>query len=217
ELAYSDTADFMRPNFWPNTPDILSGPLRRGTAGAFKMRLALAATLTPSYGIYSGYELAEGEPASEENEEYLNSEKYEIKSRDWESPASLAPYIARLNSARRRHPALRQLSNIRFHHSDTDWILAYSKHTAASPLSPPRLAPDGDDDVVLVVVNLDPHATREDVLRFDPTALGLPADAAFEAHDELTGATYVWEGTHHYVRLSPEEPAHLLHLRRRPG
>ncbi len=108
----------MRPNFWPNTPDILSGPLRDGPPAAFALRLVLAATLAPSWGMYSGYELCENEPASDTNEEYLHSEKYEIKHRDFDRPGTLAPLVTRLNDIRRRHPALQRLRRIRFHHSD---------------------------------------------------------------------------------------------------
>src|SRR3954454_20248427 len=117
----------MRPNFWPNTPDILSGPLRDGGPAAFRMRLLLAATMTPSYGIYSGYELCENVPMSEMNEEYFRSEKYEIKRRNWDDSDSLAQFITLLNELRRRHPALQRLRSIRFHDSDNDQIICYSK------------------------------------------------------------------------------------------
>ncbi|MEY2473927.1 MAG: hypothetical protein QOK28_3256 [Actinomycetota bacterium] len=201
ELAYGPTADYMRPNFWPTTPDILSGPLRQGHPGVFKQRLVLAATLSPSYGIYSGYELYENEPFSDSNEEFLHSEKYEIKQRDFDRPDSLAPFITRINDARRRHPALCELDNIAFHHTGNDHVLAYSKATT-----------DGSD-VVLVVVNVDPDATHEDTLGLDLAALGVGDGEQYEAHDELTGATFVWYGANPYVRLSPEDPAHVLHIR----
>jgi starch synthase (maltosyl-transferring) len=202
ELAHGPLSDYMRPNFWPNTPDILSGPLRHGHLGAFKQRLVLAATLTPAYGIYSGYELGENEPASEHNEEYRYSEKYEVKDRDWDDPASLASYVRRVNEARRSHPALSELSNVHFEHSDNESILAYSKRSH-----------DGSD-VVLAVVNLDPFNVQEDTLWIDLERLGLPGDEPYEAHDELTDVIYVWEGPSPYVRLAPDEPAHLLTLRR---
>ena len=201
QLAHGPLADYMRPNFWPNTPDILSGPLRHGHPGVFKQRLVLAATLSPSYGIYSGYELCENEPASEFNEEYRHSEKYEIKDRDWSSSRSLAPFVERVNDIRHRHPAFSELSNVRFEHSNNDQILAYSK-----------VSHDGVD-VVLVVVNIDPFAVHEDNLWLDLARLGLPEDTPYEAHDELTGETFVWSGPSPYVRLSPENPAHILHLR----
>ncbi|HEX2024444.1 MAG TPA: alpha-1,4-glucan--maltose-1-phosphate maltosyltransferase [Acidimicrobiales bacterium] len=202
EIAHGPKADYMRPNFWPNTPDILSGPLRNGPPAAFKLRLVLAALMVPSYGVYSGYELSENQPASDANEEYLWSEKYEIKQRDWSSPDSIAPLVIRINQIRRRHPAFAELRNIRFHASLNDNILAWSKHT------------DDLTDIVLVVVNLDPHAAHEDTLSLDLGFLGLPWDDPFEAHDELTGTTYTWQGAHPYVRLDPRlQPAHVLHLR----
>jgi len=210
ELCHGPKADYMRPNFWPNTPDILSGPLRLGSRAAFELRLVLAATLVPSYGVYSGYELLENEPASEFNEEYLHSEKYEVKTRDWQRSGSLAPLITRLNDIRRRHPAFAELRNLRFVPGSNDAILAYAKRAA-----------DGSDtgfgDTVLTVVNLDPHRAHEDVLGLDLAALGLPLDAPFEAHDELSDTTYVWSGSNPYVRLDPEvAPAHVLHLRAIP-
>jgi starch synthase (maltosyl-transferring) len=216
ELAQGPKADYMRPNFWPNTPDILSGPLRKGGPGAFRMRLALAATMVPSYGIYSGYELYENEPASDQNEEYLHSEKYEIKQRNFDWPGSLAPFIATVNDIRRRHPAFAELSNIRFHHTNNDWMLAYSKTTTTGAGPNPVLPPDGDDEAVLMVVNLDPHQPHDDVLGLDLPALGLGWDETYLAKDELTGVTYVWHGPNPYVRLTPDQPAHVFHLNRVP-
>jgi starch synthase (maltosyl-transferring) len=205
EIAHGPKADYMRPNFWPNTPDILSGPLRGGAPGAFKLRLVLAATMSPSYGIYSGYELCENQPAAETNEEYLESEKYEIKQRDFDGPGNLGSFVGAINDIRRRHPALQELSNIHFHHTNNDWMLAFSKTT------------QDRDDVVLVVVNLDPSHPHDDVLGLDLGVLGLPADAPYEAYDELTGVTYVWSGANPYVRLAPDQPAHVLHLRWMPA
>ena len=202
ELTTGPVADYMRPNFWPNTPDILSGPLRGGSAAAFRMRLLLAATLVPAYGIYSGYELCENEPESYANEEYRNSEKYEIKRRDWSRPGSLAPWITHLNHVRRRHPAFSRLRNLRFQHSDNPAMLAYAKVS------------DDGSDVVLVAVNLDPDRVQETTLGLDLGALGLTADQPFEARDEMTGQTFTWQGAHPYVRLDPAtEPGHVLHLR----
>jgi len=202
ELAHGDGADYFRPNFWPNTPDILSGPLRNGPPSAFRLRAVLAATMSPNWGLYSGYELCENEPASETNEEYLHSEKYELKKRDWSRPDSLAPFLTRLNEIRRAHPALQRLRGLQFHHSHTDQILAYSRQSA-----------DGED-TVLVVVNLDPLAAHEDTLWLDLGSLGLSWSEPFEAHDELSGQTFTWQGAEPYVRLDPDEtPAHVLHLR----
>ena len=201
ELSHGPKADYMRPSFWPNTPDILSGPLRSGPRAAFALRLVLAATLVPTYGIYSGFELCENEPASDTNEEYLFSEKYEIKRRDWDRPDSLAPLVTRLNDIRRRHPALGELRNIRFHGSSNDEVIAYSKQTA-----------DGSD-VVLTVVSLDPDHIQEDRLQLDLAGLGLPWDAPYQAYDELNGETFTWHGPNPYVRLGPARPAHVLHLK----
>ncbi len=201
ELAQGPKADFMRPNFWPNTPDILAHPLRDGTPAAFKQRLVLAATLVPSYGIYGGYELVENAPASEANEEYLYSEKYEVKHREWDNPASLAPFVTQLNAIRRRHPAFAELGNIRFHGTFNDHMLAYSKRSA-----------DGSD-TVLVVVNLDPDAAHDDTVVLDLDALGMPSNRPFTAYDELSGATYTWEGPSAYVRLDPWVAAHVFSLR----
>jgi starch synthase (maltosyl-transferring) len=204
ELSTPPLADYMRPMFWPNTPDILSGPLRNGPPAAFRLRLLLAATLVPSYGMYSGYELCENEPQSEANEEYRYSEKYEVKPRDWGSPGSLAPFITKVNAIRRAHPALQVLRGTRFHGSSKDEVLVYS-----------RVDPSGSD-VVLCVVNLDPHGVQEDTLWLDLDALGMPGDAPYEAHDELSGQTFTWSGPTPYVRLDPaESPGHVLSLRRR--
>jgi starch synthase (maltosyl-transferring) len=191
ELSQGPTADYMRPNFWPNTPDILSGPLRHGPRSAFEMRVVLAALLSPSYGMYSGYELCENEPASPDNEEYLHSEKYELKTRDWDREDSLAPLITRLNAIRAEHVAFRELRTIRFHGSTDDHLLVWSKSD-----------PSGSD-VVLCVVNLDPFHTHDASLSLDMPAIGLGWDAAFSVTDELSDATYSWRGNTPYVRLAP--------------
>ena len=203
ELAYGPGADYMRPSFWTNTPDILSGPLRHGPPAAFRLRFVLAATLVPSYGMYSGYELYENEPASDANEEYLHSEKYEIRRRDWGRDDSLAPFITRVNDIRRRHPAFRWLKNVRFHGTSNDRFLVWSKG---------RL---DDGDLALVVVNLDPHGAQESILDLDLGAMGLPWQGPYSATDELTGETYTWDGPGPYVRLDPWQGrvAHILSLR----
>jgi starch synthase (maltosyl-transferring) len=206
ELAYGPGADYMRPSFWTNTPDILSGPLRHGPPAAFRLRFVLAATLVPSYGMYSGYELYENEPASDANEEYLHSEKYEIRRRDWGRDDSLAPFIARVNDIRRRHPAFRWLKNVRFHGTSNDRFLVWSKG---------RLDEGSAGDLVLVVVNLDPHHAHETTLDLDLGAMGLPWQGPYSATDELTGDTYAWDGPRPYVRLDPwqGQVAHILSLR----
>ena len=202
EVALSPKADYMRPNFWPNTPDILSGPLRNGPPSAFKVRLLLAALLVPSYGVYSGYELMENEPMSQQNEEYFHSEKYELRARNFDDPRSLAPYIAGINEIRRRHPAFSRLRNVHFHDAGNSALLCWSK-----------VSEDGSD-VMLMVANLDPWSTQDGTLDLDLGALGVPWDAPFEAYDELSAQSFTWQGPHPYVRLDPfDEVAHVLHVR----
>jgi starch synthase (maltosyl-transferring) len=200
ELA-GEKADFMRPNFWTNTPDILAGPLRDGPPAAFAQRLVLAATLSPSWGMYSGYELCENEGASPFNEEYLHSEKFEIRHRDFDQPGSLASLAASVNAIRRRHPALQRLRRTRFHHSDNPLIVAYSK-----------ISDDGGD-VMLMVVSLDPHHAQSSILTLDLDSLGLSSFRPFTAADELSGETYSWRGPNPYVLLEPwARVAHIIHL-----
>jgi starch synthase (maltosyl-transferring) len=200
ELA-GDRADYMRPAFWPNTPDILSGPLRDGPPAAFALRMILAATMAPTWGMYSGYELFENTPASPDNEEYLNSEKYEIPLRDWDRAGTLIPLITTVNGIRRHHRSLQRLRTIRFHHSDNPQIIVYSKVS------------DDGDDVMLMVVSLDPYQPQEATLGLDLGALGLAWDRSFAAVDELSGETYTWTGPNPYVKLAPRDRvAHILHL-----
>jgi starch synthase (maltosyl-transferring) len=176
--------------------------LRNGPPAAFKVRLLLAALLVPSYGVYSGYELMENEPMSQQNEEYFHSEKYELRNRDIDDPRSLAPYLAAVNDVRRRHPAFSRLRNVHFHGTDNDALLCWSK------------ASDDCSDVVLVVANLDPWRTQDATLDLDLGALGVSREAPFEAYDELTGQSFTWQGPHPYVRLDPyDEVAHVLHVR----
>jgi starch synthase (maltosyl-transferring) len=194
----------MRPNFWPNTPDILSGPLRNGPPAAFHLRYVLAATLTPSYGLYSGYELYENEPASDANEEYLNSEKYELRRRDWGRPDSMAPFITRVNAVRRKHPAFRWMRNVRFHGTANDRFVVFTRGHV------------DDGDLVLVVVNTDPWDAQATVLQLDLDAVGLPWVGPYRATDELTGESYTWDGPEPYVRLDParNQVAHVFALRK---
>lgn len=202
ELARGPLADYMRPNFWPNTPDILSGPLRGGPPSAFALRYVLAATLSPLYGVYSGYELYENQPASPDNEEYLGSEKYEIKHRDFSRPGSLSPLFAAVNQVRRLHPAFHSLRTTWFHGSDNPNIVAYSKRS------------DDGKDVVLVVVTLDPFAAQESTLHLDLDALGATPGASLDVHDELSGETFTWDA-HPFIRLDPyRRVAHIFDVRR---
>ncbi|MBW8826218.1 MAG: alpha-1,4-glucan--maltose-1-phosphate maltosyltransferase [Acidobacteria bacterium] len=208
EVSEGPTADYMRPNFWPNTPDILAGPLRNGSPAAFRLRAVLAATLVPSWGIYSGYELCENQPASDTNEEYLNAEKYELKERDWGGQLAgetLVDLLTELNRVRRDHAAFQRLRGLRFHHTNNDQLIAYSRSS------------DDGGDVVLCVVNLDPLHAQDDLLALDLDALGLRDGQAFDVYDELTGQLFAWQGPSAYVRLDPEQaPAHLLHVRPHP-
>ncbi|MBH1933805.1 alpha-1,4-glucan--maltose-1-phosphate maltosyltransferase [Streptomyces sp. AV19] len=203
-----ESAAVMRPNLFVNTPDILHAYLQEGGRAAFEIRAVLAATLSPSWGVYAGYELCENVPAHPGSEEYLDSEKYQLRPRDWESAEregrSLAPLITVLNRLRRRHPALRRLRNLRFHHVDNDAVIAYSKRTGG---------PCGD--CVLTVVNLDPHHTQEATVSLDMPDLGLDWHESVPVRDELTGETYHW-GRDNYVRLEPGRsiaPAHVFSLR----
>jgi starch synthase (maltosyl-transferring) len=212
ELAHGPTASYMRPNFWPNTPDILAESLWDKPPAAFLLRFVLAATLVPSYGIYSGYELYENRRMNgDANEEYLLSEKYQLCRRDWEREDSMAPFIAKVNEIRRRHPAFRWLRNIRFHHSDNDNFLVWSKGHADDSGD----GRSGHGDLVLVVVNLDPYRDHATVLGLDLAAIGLPTSGTYFAHDELTGETFTWDGPRPYVRLDPAagQVAHILSLR----
>ena len=203
ELSH-ETVDFLRPNFFVNTPDILHAYLQYGGPPAFKIRAALASTMSPSWGVYSGYELYEHVAVRPGSEEYLDSEKYQYRPRDWaaaeRSGRTLTPYITRLNEIRKQHPALRQLRNFRWHTPDNDQIIAFSKKDK--------------DDCVLVVVNLDPHGVRETMVHVDMAALGLDPGESYTVHDELSGDTWTW-GEHNYVRLDPfVQPAHVLVVRR---
>jgi starch synthase (maltosyl-transferring) len=202
-----DSAHLMRPNFFVNTPDILHAYLQYGGPPAFKIRAVLAATGSPSWGVYAGYELYEHVAVKPGSEEYLDSEKYQIRIRDWETAEaegrSLAPYLTMLNDVRRRHPALQQLRNLRVHSSDDDAVLVFTKVAKSTT--------DGEpDDIVIVVVNTDPHGTRETMVHLDLPSLGLAWDDTFAVHDEVTGHTWHW-GAHNYVRLDPGyEPAHVF-------
>jgi starch synthase (maltosyl-transferring) len=205
-LTAGPAADYFRPNFWPNTPDILAGPLRNGPPAAFALRLVLAATLSPSYGVYSGYELYENQPASPANEEYFESEKYEIKDRIFDRPGTLAPLMTALNDIRRRHPALQRLRNLTLVPADNPQIFAFAKHS------------DDGADVVLVVVSLDPFNIQESLIHLDLDLLGLPVDRPYFVEDELSGERYLWSGATAYVRLEPwARVAHILDLRADPS
>ena len=202
-----DVADVSRPNLFVNTPDILHASLQHGGPAAFALRATLAATMSPLWGVYSGYELYEDRPVAEGSEEYHDSEKYQLRHRDFaaalQNGTSLEPYLTLLNSIRRDNPALQQLRQIRFHEIANDQIIAYSKVDAET------------GNAVLVVVNLDPSSTQEGMLRIDASAVGLNDGDTFEVADQITGETYTWTatGTGNFVRLAPEKNvAHIFRL-----
>ena len=192
-----EMAAYYRPNFFVHTPDINPFHLQSGNPAIFAIRAILAATLSPSWGVYSGFELFEHKPNAIGREEYLDSEKYEYRPRDFRSTPNLNLLLGQLNGIRERHPALQQLRDIHFHHAPHDSVIVYSKHDA--------------DDVMLVVCSLDPDNTVESDVYLDLAALGLPPGAQVEVHDELTGEDYIW-GERNWVRLYPGRPAHIFHV-----
>ena len=196
ELA--ERRDYFRPNFWPNTPDILTETLQTGGTAAFVARLVLAATLAANYGIYGpAFELQEHVARTPGSEEYAGSEKYAVRHWDLDRPDSLAPLVARVNEVRRRHPALQRDDTLRFHETDNDQLIAYSKSWG--------------DDVVLVVVSLDPRWRQSGWVRLGP--LAPPPGTALEVHDLLTDARFRWDGPQSFVILDPATlPAHVLAL-----
>jgi starch synthase (maltosyl-transferring) len=199
ELTQSEMAEYYRPNFFANTPDILHEYLQHGGKAAFLIRLLLAGTLSPIYGLYSGYELCENVAVRPGSEEYLNSEKYQIRVRDWNAPGNISREIALLNRLRRDNPALRQLANLSFLPTDYDGILAYRKSAPGNEL--------------VVIVNLDPAQMHETMVTLPLSDLGLPEDRPFEVEDLLTGSRYSWRGARNYVRLDPSERVgHLLRV-----
>lgn len=199
-----DVADVSRPNLFVNTPDILHASLQQGGPAAFAIRATLAATMSPLWGVYSGFELYESIPVRGGSEEYLDSEKYELRPRDFEAALergeSLEPYLTLLNSIRKEQPALQQLRQIRFHEVTNDQILAYSKVDAVT------------GNTIFVVVNLDPWHTQEGMVHIDAGAVGRDEGEPFQVHDLVTGNRYDW-GTHNYVRLTPQNNvAHIFRL-----
>jgi starch synthase (maltosyl-transferring) len=205
ELTRTGAVEFFRPNFWPNTPDILHAYLQTGERAAFAVRLVLAATLSASYGIYGpAFELLEHTPREPGSEEYRDSEKYEIRAWDLDRSDSLAPLIARINRIRRANPALQDNRGLRFHGIGNERLLAYSKVT------------DDRSNAILVVVNLDPEAPQAGWTELDLGELGVAPGEAFEAEDLLTDAAFSWSGPANFVRLDPAESvAHVFRIR--PG
>ena len=200
ELTQTRVVDFFRPNFWPNTPDILPVPLQEGGRPAFLGRFVLAATLSSNYGMYGpAFELCENVAIKPGSEDYLNSEKYQLRQWNVEEPQNLQTLIARVNEIRRTHPALHSNRTLRFHPTDQPFLLCYSKIDAAKK------------DVVLTVVNLHPQYTQAGWATLDLASLGLPGDRAIDAHDLLTDAHYTWNGSRVYIQLEPGR-SHIFHL-----
>jgi starch synthase (maltosyl-transferring) len=206
ELTATPVKEYFRPNFWPNTPDILPGGLQSGGLPAFRSRLVLAATLTANYGMYGpAFELGENTPVRTGSEEYLNSEKYEIKSWNLQDPASLRPLITQLNQIRRQNKALQSDERLHFHPTDNPSLMCYSKRTA-----------DGSN-TILVVVNLDPFLVQAGWVELDLDVLGAGSGDTFEVYDLLADHSYRWHGPKNYVALRPAEtPAHVFRVQQ-PG
>jgi starch synthase (maltosyl-transferring) len=205
QLTMTEVREYFRPNFWPNTPDILPESLQIGGRPAFMSRLVLAATLGTNYGIYGpAFELQENIPAKPGSEEYLNSEKYELKQWDIHDQKSLAPLIRSVNRARHENAALQANHELTFHATDNPYLICYSKR---SP---------GGENTVLAVVNLDPFHVQAGWVDLDLGKLGLNAREPFQVHDQLMDQRYLWQGPRNYIELSPFEiPAHLFRVMRR--
>jgi starch synthase (maltosyl-transferring) len=204
ELNERPVRNFFRPNVWPNTPDILTEQLQTGGRPAFMCRLVLAGTLAASYGIYGpAFELGEHVPRNPGSEEYLDSEKYEIRQWDIESPDSLRDFIARVNRIRRQNPALQSDHSIRFHETTNEQILCYSKST------------EDHSNVILTFVNLDFYNTQSAFADLDLEELGLKPDQTYQVHDLLSDARYTWHGNRTFVELNPHVvPAHVFSVER---
>jgi starch synthase (maltosyl-transferring) len=202
ELTQTEMREYFRGNLWPNTPDILPLFLQNGGRPAFIIRAVLAATLSSLYGIYSGFELCEN-AALLGREEYLDSEKYQWKERDWDAPGNIKDWIARLNRIRKENRALQFYDNLQFFDADNDAILFYGKMTPAR------------DNIILVVLNLDPHQAHNSYVYVPFETFGAMETDAYEVHDLLTDARYIWRGRQNYVELDPQQqPAHIFRVRR---
>jgi starch synthase (maltosyl-transferring) len=204
ELTQTEVREYLRPNLWPNTPDILPEYLQVGGRAAFMVRFILAATLGASYGIYGpAFESCENVPLKAGSEEYLDSEKYQLKHRDLNSTDSLKQFISRVNRIRKENPALQSNGNLRFHQTDNPSLICYSKAT------------DDLSNVIIVVVNLDCIHVQAGWLDLDLRSIGLDSRHTFQANDLLSGGRFLWQGPRNYVELTPESlPAHVLCLRR---
>jgi starch synthase (maltosyl-transferring) len=202
ELTQTEMSEYFRPNLWPNTPDILPFFLQEGGRPAFMIRVIMAATLSPLYGIYSGYELCENK-ALPGREEYLDSEKYQFKKRDWNAPGNIKDWVARINQIRKQNRALQMYTNLRFYPANNEAILFYGKMTPAR------------DNIILVVVNLDPFRKQNSFVHVPIEEFGQMEGDEYQVHDLLNGARYTWRGRQNYVELDPEiQPAHIFLVRR---
>ena len=212
ELTKTDVADYFRPNFWPNTPDILTEELQTGGRAAFLSRLVLAATLSANYGLYGPvFELQEHTPRSPGSEEYAHSEKYEVRWWDLTRPDSLSEFIARINKIRRDHRALQFNDALQFHPIDNERIIAYSKVREVPAAERPAGTPGRD--VIVTIVSLDHWSVQSGWVELDLQALGVDPARPYVMHDLLTGARYQWEGRHNFVMLDPAGlAAHLFTL-----
>jgi starch synthase (maltosyl-transferring) len=212
ELTRTEVHEYLRPNFFANTPDILHEYLQHGGRAAFEVRLVLAATLAASYGIYSGFELCENVPVRPGSEEYLDSEKYQIRVRDWNQPGNLKELIARVNDIRRSHPALQQNATLQFHATDNPALLWFSKSAGGPEGPPPR--DRGGVDHLFVVTNTDPHRMQHGWIEVPIADLGIPPDRPYVVEDLLDGTRYTWTGAWNYVKLDPaERMAHIFSIR----
>jgi len=202
ELTQTEMKDYFRANLWPNTPDILPYFLQHGGRPAFMIRAVLAATLSSLYGIYSGFELCEN-AALPNREEYIDSEKYQWKERDWNRPGNIKDFITRLNRIRRENRALHEYNNLRFYHAEHEHILFYGKMTEAR------------DNIILVAVNLDPYQAHDAFVSVPLEEFGWLEGDCYQLHDLLWDERYLWHGRRNFVRLDPHtKPAHIFRLRR---
>lgn len=238
EITAPPVSEYFRGNLFVNTPDILTEYLVSGGRPAFRVRLVLAATLSPSYGMYSGYELIENVPLRPGSEEYLHSEKYQIRARDWNAEGNINADVAALNRARRETPALQRYTNLTFHHSENDQVLFYRKAgraaadaaagpvgtagvaaqaaaSGARPVAVAPLEPRIADPDVLVAVNLDPRNAQATMVHVPIEQMGIGPDEPYEVHDLLSGSRFTWRGVRNYVRLDPaDQVAHVLRVER---
>jgi starch synthase (maltosyl-transferring) len=203
QLTQTEAIDYFRPNFWPNTPDILTEYLQFGGREGALTRLILAATLSASYGIYGpAFEVGDNRALNFGSEEYLDSEKYQVRDWDLDSPESLKDMIARINRIRRENPALHGNRSLQFHWSDNEQIIVYSKNT------------EDFSNVILCVVNLDPHHTQSGWITLPLEELGIDPERSFQAHDLLSGARFLWSGHRNYVEIDPKSVSgHIFRLR----